>query len=241
MPLKPFIKPIILCLFAGNALQVSFGQDRAATNHHSVKPTTDFDQRFYYTPEETQNVWGYRFGVLINDRFKLGIGGYYMSESADQGIPATMFSRTTAEPLSIHKKLYLGTIYYEPYLLKRKFWEASLVVETGYGRTDNYSVNKKDNAVVEGNNTLFIPAGAGLSINCKLPPLFRLQCMRWLGINIMGGYRTTLYQQDKRYNYNGAYWSLGGAIFLDRMSEDFRAWKRKRAAGRDNRVIELEY
>jgi hypothetical protein len=111
-------------------------------------------------------------------------------------------------------------------------WKASLVFETGYGRTENYTIDKTDNKIAEKNNALLIPAGAGLSINGKLPPLLHLQCFRWIGINVMAGYRTAIYQQDKQYNYNGAYLSLSGAVFLDRMFEDFHAWKKQRAAAR---------
>ena len=222
-------------------MQTSYGQNKEASSFHSIKPTTDFDQRFYYTAGETQNVWGYRAGVLINDRYKLGIGGYYMNKTVDIGMPSTTFTRTATAPYTLHKKLYLGTIYYEPYLLRRNLWETSLVFETGYGRTVHYNIDKTNNTATEQNNALMIPAGAGLSINLKLPPLFHLQCFRWIGINAMGGYRTAIYQQDKQYNYNGAYWSLSGAVFLDRMFEDFYTWKKGRAIARDKRIIKLSY
>jgi len=224
-------------------MQYGFAQDTVMAKTHSIniKPTTDFDQRFYYVPGERQNLWGYRAGVLINDKYKLGIGGYYMNQHTDQGVTATTLSRTSSDPLTVNKQLYLGTIYYEPYLLRRTLWETSLVFETGYGRTVNSSVNKTNNSTLLQQNGLLVPAGIGLSVNLKLPPLFNIQCFRWIGINAMAGYRTTIYQQDKQYNYNGAYWSLSGAIFLDRMFEDFHAWKKQRATARDSRVIQLSY
>ena len=222
-------------------MQTAFGQDDAVTRHLSIKPTTDFDQRFYYTPGEIQNVWGYRAGVLINDKYKLGIGGYYMNKTSDQDVPTNSLSRTTTDAYSLHKKLYLGTVYYEPYLMRRKLWETSLVFETGYGRTATYSVDEKSNQVLNKNNALIIPAGAGLSVNLKLPALFHVQFFRWIGLNAMAGYRTTIYQQDKQYNYNGAYWSISGAIFLDRMFEDFNNWKKERSIARNKRMAELTY
>jgi hypothetical protein len=241
VPLNPHKKQLIFCLLACLAVRTTFAQDKAHSPLHSIKPTTDFDQRFYYIPGETQNVWGYRVGVIINDRYKLGIGGYYMNKTVDLAVPSTPLTRTNSDQLTLHKKLYLGTFYYEPYLLRRKLWESSLVFETGYGRTVNNTVDKTNDKIVENNNALLIPAGIGLSVNLKLPPIFHLQCFRWIGINAMGGYRTSIYRQDKQYNYNGAYWSLSGAIFLDRMFEDFHAWKKQRAAARDSRVIELYY
>ncbi|MEP6748153.1 MAG: hypothetical protein ABJB86_10545 [Bacteroidota bacterium] len=224
-------------------MRYGFGQDTAIAKSHplNLKPTTDFDQRFYYTPGERQNVWGYRAGVLIHDTYKLGIGGYYMNQQSDQGVATTSLTRTSTDAIMVNKKLYLGTVYYEPYVMRRTLWESSLVFETGYGRTVNSSTSKTDNSTLTKQNALFIPAGIGLSVNLKLPPLFHIQCFRWAGINAMVGYRAAIYRQDKQYKYNGAYWSLSGAIFLDRLFEDYHAWKRQRAIVRDSRIIHLSY
>jgi len=241
VPLNPYTKQLILCVLACFAILAAHSQDRERRSRYSIKPTTDFDQRFYYTPGEIQNVWGYRAGVLINDKWKLGIGGYYMNKTTDLGIAPTTLSRTSTDPYTLHKKLYLGTVYYEPYLYRRNLWETSIVFETGYGRTFNYTTDDKTPAVASTNNSLIIPAGLGLSVNLKLPALLHVQFFRWIGINAMVGYRTTIYQQDKQYNYNGAYWSLSGAIFLDRVFEDFSSWKKQREIARNRRAIELHY
>ena len=219
----------------------SFGQHGPASLLKTIQPTTDFDQRFYYVPGEIQNVWGYRVGVLINDRYKLGIGGYYMNKSDEIDAQSATLSGISGAGFTLHKKLYLGTVYYEPYLLRRKLWETSLVFETGYGRSVHYNVYDSIGKVGGESNSMIIPAGAGISINFKLPAIFHLQGFRWVGINIMGGYRTTIYHQDKGYDYNGAYWSLSGAVFLDRMVEDLRSWKRERQIARNKKAIELHY
>ena len=46
----------------------------------SLKPTTDFDQRFSFINKEDVNIWGYRIGVIVNDKFKVGIGGYFLNQ-----------------------------------------------------------------------------------------------------------------------------------------------------------------
>ncbi len=104
--------------------------------------------------------------------------------------------------------------------------------ETGYGRTVNYTEDKTASPPFNKNNAALVPVGAGLSFNFKPPVLFNLRCFRWIGINAMAGYRAAVYQQDRQYNYNGAYWSISGAIFLDKMLEDYRGWKRHRTLRR---------
>ena len=192
MPLKPYKKYAFCCFSACFALLASYGQGKSGAIH-SIKPTTDFDQRFYYTPGDVQNVWGYRLGVLINDKYKLGIGGYYMNETDAVGQPVTPMTRTTMTAATLHKQLYLGTVYYEPYLLRRTFWESSLVFETGYGRTVNYSVDKTDYSTFGKINGVIVPVGAGLSVNLKLPALFDIKCFRWIGVNAMAGYLGAVY------------------------------------------------
>ena len=241
MPLKPAIKQCLFCLLASIALHPCFGQQASGRRITSIEPTTDFDQRFYYVTGETQNVWGYRAGVLINNRFKVGIGGYYMNKSTDIDAQSASLSGISGTGYTLHQKLYLGTIYYEPLLVRRKLWETSLVFETGYGRIVHYNMVDSMSKTSGESNSIMIPAGAGLSLNLKLPAIFHLQGFRWVGINIMGGYRTIIYQQDKSYSYNGVYWSLSGAIFLDRMVEDLRSWKKERQLARNKKAIELHY
>ena len=120
-------------------------------------------------------------------------------------------------------------------------WELSIVFESGYGRNVNYNVDEISNTVIRKLNTIIVPAGAGLSLNLKLPPLFHKQCFRWFGINAIAGYRKIIYQEDKTYNYDGAYWSLSGAIFLDRILDDYHSFKKRRLARKNDRVIQLYF
>ena len=230
---------LLFCLLAALAQQACFGQASTPLTRHSIQPTTDFDQRFYHVNGEKQNVWGYRIGILVNEKYKLGLGGYYMNRTTDLQPEATQYGRTTAAAIAFNKKLYLGTVYYEPFLLRRSLWETSLVFETGYGRTVNYTEDKNDSRPVNKNNAALVPVGAGLSLNFKPPVLFNLRCFRWIGVNAMAGYRAAVYQQDKQYNYDGAYWSISGAIFLDKMLEDYRGWKQQKALRRMGAELHL--
>ena len=132
MPLNFVKKYSFSTLFTFWVSASCFSQDSLKLHPHSIKPTTDFDQRFYYVPGDEQNVWGYRIGVLINDQYKLGIGGYYMNEKSDATVPPSPIARTSAGTQTNHHQLYIGTIYYEPFLLRRNLWELSIVFESGY-------------------------------------------------------------------------------------------------------------
>ena len=242
MPKTLLRRYLILPCIALVAMVSCYGQDISyPVKQHSLKPTTDFDQRFYYEPNTVQNIWGYRVGLLINDKYKLGIGGYFMDDKNEDAALTTALTRTSFGTLTNHQQLFLGTIYYEPYLLRKNLWEMSLVFETGYGRNVSYSTDEKNIMVTDRSNTLVIPAGVGLSLNLKLPPIFHVQGFRWFGINAITGYRKIIYQEDPSLQYDGAYWSLSGAIFLDRILDDYHSWKKHRAAVKSNRASTLQF
>ena len=82
-------------------------------------------------------------------------------------------------------------------------WEMSFVLETGFGRSANYQKDETDNPLNNKTNSAIIPAGAGLSLNMQLPPIFHIHGFRWFGINAIAGYPAIIYQEDNTYDYKG--------------------------------------
>jgi len=198
-------------------------QQADSLRKNSIKPVLEFDQRFYYMEQRWENVWGYREGVLINEKYKAGIGEYYMNQNVTgEPVPKRIIEDV---PITQNQKLYFGTLFFEPLLYRREYFETGIVFEGGYGRTVNTFSNSQTNVTLRSYNRYFIPAGAGVSFNLKLPALFGWQAMRWFGIRFVTGYRTTLWQGDTVHNYAGYYWSVSGAVFLDRIFDDIKGRK----------------
>jgi hypothetical protein len=193
----------------------------------SLKPTTDFDQRFSFINKESVNIWGYRVGVIVNDKFKVGIGGYFLNQDTTI-VKTDALGRPTSK---LQRKLYFGTIYYEPYLFKKELVEMSLVFEIGYGKAVLDSTNRRRNGnrpatiVTVQDKQDFLPAGAGISFNFKAPDIKGLHFLTYVGINAMTGLRKTIFESDLKNNFDGWYWSIGGAIFLDKILADAKARK----------------
>lgn len=226
--LFPFVIFAMLCLSNSVAAQdtttLSVPKEKPAL---SLKPTTDFDQRFSFINKEDVNIWGYRIGVIVNDKFKVGIGGYFLNQ--DTTIVRTdRFGNPTSK---LQRKLYFGTVYYEPYLFRKQLVEMSLVFEIGYGRAVLDSANSKRNGnrpatiVSVEDRQDFVPAGAGISFNFKVPDIKGLHFLTYVGINAMTGLRKTIFESDLKNNFDGWYWSIGGAIFLDKVVADMKAKK----------------
>lgn len=166
-------------------------------------------------------------GVSVNDRYKVGIGGYFLKQEQ-----AGIKSDASGTPINkLTKNLYYGTIYYEPYLFRRKRWEMSLVFELGYGEALLDSVNKiRGRFLTKTESEIFMPAGMGVSANLIIPEIRGLHFLTYLGINGMIGLRKTVFESNLKYNFDGWYWSIGSAVFIDKIFTDLWGKKKKKAA-----------
>lgn len=104
--------------------------------------------------------------------------------------------------------------------------------EAGVGRTVLRYFNVESNAQEKTEYNYFLPTGLGLSLSLKLPPGERFKPFRWVGINFLAGYRYDLDERVFNTDYDGAFWSVSGAIFLDRILDDYKAWRKKHAVAK---------
>lgn len=188
----------------------------------TLKPTTDFDQRFSAINKEPVSIWGYRIGVFVNDQYKTGIGGYYLVQNL-----AGVKTDINGNPLNkLKRQVAFGTIYLEPYVFRKPLLEMSLVLEAGYGRATLDSTNIIRNRVLTKElKEDFYPIGFGFSWNLRLPEQTHPKLLTYVGLNLMIGLRSTLTASVLRQNYQAFYWSIGGAVFLDRIYTDLRGKK----------------
>ncbi len=189
----------------------------------SLKPAGDFDQRFSFVEKQGVSIWGYRIGASVNDVYKVGIGGYFLKQDLagiklDQGVPINQLTKT----------VYYGTIYYEPFLFRRKRWEMSMVFEVGYGQAIFDSTNKiRGRFLTKTEKQDFFPAGMGYSVNFIMPDFKGLHFLTYLGLNGMIGLRKAILESDLKYNFDGWYWSIGSAIFIDKIFADITGKSKK--------------
>ena len=205
--------------------QTTLAIDSVHLKRIHLKPTTDFDQRFSYIDNKSVNIWGYRIGVVVDDKYKVGIGGY-MTEQLTEG--SIVDEAGTPQNL-LKKTLYYGTVYFEPFLFRKKRWEMSLLFELGYGNaildsTDILKSGTQNKTKTE----VFIPAGVGVSVNFIMPDIKGLHFLTYMGLNAMVGLRSTVFNSNPNYNYNGLFWSVGTAFFIDKIFTDIKLAKKRK-------------
>ena len=204
-----------------NSADSSHQKDSIQARKHSVKPAFDFDQRFSLLGPEFVNIWGARAGLLVNDKFKIGFGLYFLGEfNKNKKVPLDITTPTYAK-----RNLYFGTLYFEPFIFKRKYWELSLPIEAGFGKSIFRTFDSNTNVNTKNESTFFIPSGGGLSLSLKLPAILGWRPSRWIGINFLAGYRYDFKEKYFGTNFDGAFWSVSGAIFLDRIADDIHYWR----------------
>ncbi|MCA6439029.1 MAG: hypothetical protein ACRC0I_06995 [Sediminibacterium sp.] len=213
----------------------------------SIKPTGDFDQRFSFIGDNNKdiNIWGYRVGLLVNDKYKFGIGGYTFNADFDAKKDSTRIrtqnsTQTITNISQVSQTIFFGTVYIEPYLIRRRRWEMSMVMEIGYGKVkiDSSNSNKVyvGTAPTPAKNTSatrkepFIPIGMGLSFNLIIPDKKGWHFLTYFGLNAIVGMRTVIYDTDLKQNYSGFYYSLGTAIYIDRIFTDITGKKKQKKA-----------
>lgn len=220
-----FLRIVFVVFCAIGFSSFAFAQDSLVKPHKTtLKPAFDFDQRFSFIRKKKVNIWGVRAGILVNEKFKVGMGIYFLNDhlksvDVDSG----------GSPLySGHRDLFFGTFYYEPFIFRRKYVELSVPIEAGFGKSVFRVYDNSTNELLHTTNSDFLPTGAGLSLSFKLPPIGKFKPTRWFGLNFLVGYRYCFLENIFHTDYNGMYWSVSGAIFLDRFSDDYHEWHVKR-------------
>ncbi|MEN9686276.1 MAG: hypothetical protein RLZZ28_2062 [Bacteroidota bacterium] len=213
-----FLGLIFSFLSQGISAQDSTVKERAlyAENKLSLKLVAQLDRRFSRLDEEQVHVWGLRTGVQVNNKYKLGIGAYFVHQDL-----ATENDVETGLNNAVKKNTYIGTVFFEPFLLRKKMLEISLLFEAGYGNSMVDSSHfVKGNLVTDRRNRIFIPAGLGLSANFITPDIKGLHLLSYFGVNGLVGFRKTIQNESLKYNADGLYWSVGLSVFVNKVFTD---------------------
>ncbi len=183
----------------------------------AVRIVLDFDKRFSFINNSGVDIWGYRIGVSVKNKYKVGIGGYYLTQKS-----SGIILDPTGVPINqLTKNLTIGTVYFEPYIFRRKVWEMGMIFEVGYGKAELDSTNKiRGRFLLKTEKQDFVSAGMGYSLLFILPDIKGLHFLSYFGLNGIAGLRKTVFNSDLQYNYDGWYWSAGLKIFIDKIFND---------------------
>ena len=250
MPLRKYFLVLLMSYFseqvqAQDSLRTFFEKKEVAEKvitekKPRIKFTADIDQRFtliktYNSNDATNvNVWGIRVGLYFPKGYKVGLGYYFLKQqSLGIKIPSVKLKRDIDCPdCYAQRKLNFGTVYFEPFWIRREYWELSTPLELGYGIASEYiyrtfpNTTRADTEIKAlSQDGDFFPAGLGVSLSGKLPALRGLRGLRWFGLNGLVGYRHVLKDNLAKEDFDGVFYSISLAFFLDRFTDDLRDWR----------------
>lgn len=188
----------------------------------NVFPLLASDQRNSYIKGKPVNIWGVKAGVTLFDRHAIGLGGYSITNSTSH------FNARLDKTIDQKTQLKYLTVFYEYSFITKKWWEIGVPVEIGGGY---YNITSKDattNTSAPIRKGLVIPLGTALDIYFKPT--------RWFAINVMGGYRFVI-SNDARVNFNGWFYSFGGAIYMRQILQDLRYFNKKRIYKKELEIV----
>jgi hypothetical protein len=206
--------------------------------------TASTDQRFFFF-KDTRNdnnrrvpvsVYGLRMGFLVPSSrscslvdgkravaFKVGAGFYFTNQDINR--PGLL--PNTSE--SVTRKLRIVMGFCEPYLLQKKAFVLSMPIELGYGHS-RYERSGEQAGDYELARGVFVPLGVGVAAAYHFPNPRWFRPLHWFGFNVLTGYRFILKKDvlQSNINYNGLYISVGPSFFLENLTADIKAWRRRR-------------
>ncbi len=188
----------------------------------NVFPLLASDQRNSYIKGKPVNIWGIKAGVTLYDRHSLGLGGYSISNSTKH------FVARLDKTIDQKTELKYLTAFYEYSFIQKRWWEVGIPVEIGGGY---YNITSKD---VVSNKNLPIRKGLVIPLGTALDVYFKPT--KWFAINIMGGYRFVI-SNDAHVNFNGFFYSFGGAVYARQILQDFRYYNKKRIYKKELEIV----
>jgi hypothetical protein len=113
------------------------------------------------------------------------------------------------------------TLFYQYLLLDRRYIEIGVPLEIGAGNyhtTVTDSLGKNVRGFTDTLKKGIVLFGGGLSIDFKL---------KWIGFNVMGGYRLVSGSEPSHVNFNGFFYSYGLQIYFGEILKSFKLHERR--------------
>lgn len=180
-------------------------------------PSLYFDNRNPFEQAAAVRVIGLNLGVVPpGKQYRLGISGYTLRRNYGEYYATKGRGRGQNPPAGMAMP-DLSLLYFTPsftYLLvRRRYFEVSIPLDVGIGRSHYTVTNAQDQLVTDTRDT-FVPAEAGVGL--------LLKPTRWVGVSGGVGYRVSLTHESFEADFNGWYYCYRLNLFVGTIWADLR-------------------
>lgn len=145
------------------------------------------------------NIYGYYVGLLIKSKLSLGLGYYRINTI----LP--LVKEVNGVKTSTTLIVNCGSLNSELIYFNRRFISLGFPLEFAFGQYDLTNTTVDENRLIEKQVRFLSFANFGLSATFKP--------FKFIGLKLMGGYRKSIYPEEKTFEFNGVYSSLG--LYVD--------------------------
>lgn len=194
-------------------------------------PSLTIDNRNSFVQASAVRIIGLNVGLMPRGKpYRLGLGGYTLRRSYSQLYIYSGKGKNTKLKDTFTPELNLT--YFTPnftyIFFRRRFFELSIPLDIGLGRS-HYTVTDEKGNVVTDSKGLFFPAEVGVGVLIK--------ATRWVGVSGAAGYRLSLKEIDYKEDFDGWYYSYRINLFIGPIWHDlcgahqrWLAWQAARPA-----------
>jgi hypothetical protein len=188
-----------------------------------IRPQFKFDNRLTWYEGQTLVINGFDVGVLLKDKLRLTLGYYKMNDDLN-AFRKTIDSVDTGSLI----KMNYGSINSEFIYKDTRFFSLGMPLEIGVGQNSLNYKNFKTDEIYKVESGILVLTYFGLSASFK--PI------RWIGLKGIVGYRKTVINQVKAFNFDGVFTSVGLNIDVQEIIRDIRMFKLKKKYKRGNNI-----
>jgi hypothetical protein len=188
---------------------------RQAQTHRRL--VVQFDQRYSLLQGRLVGINGFKLGVEWRSRFRMGVGGYLLSQGVASRDPLPLALPAGTRP---ELRFQYVAVYGEYVLIGTRRWELSTPTQLGFGRVFSNYYLPDGSRQRSGNDHIWMiePSLAG-----------HMRVFRWIGVGVGFGYRQMLFLDDndnEDRQLNGIIFFGRAKLFLGDLYKVFRGHER---------------
>lgn len=188
-----------------------------------VRPQFKIDNRLVFYKKQSIPLNGIDAGVLLKSKLRVTLGYYWLNDNLSH-----FKSTVNGADIDRHLALKYASINTEFIFKNTRFFSLGMPLEFSFGRNELTYKDYVNNETFSRDWGFIMMTDFGLSATFK--PL------RWIGIKGMAGYRKTLFNQVKGFQFDGFFTALGLNVDFREIIKDVRMFNLKRKHNRGNSI-----
>jgi hypothetical protein len=188
-----------------------------------VRPQFKLDNRVTWYKMQTLAITGFDAGVLLKDKLRLTLGYYRLSDDLN-AFRKTIDSNDVGRLIKIN----YGTLNTEFIYKNTRFISLGMPLELGFGHSDLKFKDFTNDKIYNRQSGFLAVAQFGMSATFK--PI------RSIGLKGIVGYRKTIFNQVKEFNFDGIFFSLGLNLDVREIIKDIKMYNLKKRYRRGNNL-----